>query len=567
MTLAMKEELIAKFETLLQTEDITAIKLEVRELHGSYRSETAKEKQLQTEKWDAEEHEEGEEFEFVPNELDTKFEEFYSAYKERVKEHGRLIAEAQKENLDKKKALIEQLEALIKEEENIGKAFSVFNEIRDNWSAIGNVPGDKYKDVQDTYHRLREDFYYNINIYKELKENDLHINEKKKQELIDKAKGLAEVKEFKELDMLVRSYQKAWFDVGPSTRENYQALADEFFGYCRAAIDRIKAYYEEIHGKQEENLAQKVALVEELKKVNSLELKHHSSWTKKTTEVLEMQKKWKSIGYAKKKENEDVWQEFRGLCDLFFEKKKSFYESRHDEQSSHQTKKEDLVKKAKELSKSEEWKKATEAIISLQKDWKNIGPAPRKFENKLWAQFRAACDHFFQAKKEFYATLDDRQGENLVEKVKVIEEVEGYEMTGKKDADLAALRGFSAKWNEVGHIPKASLQDTHDRYHKALDAKYDQLDLGRVEKSMMSYKERINGLRNSDDSGRAVNRERGLLRDKIERLKSRVLQYENNLEFFTGDGAASMKKDYEKKIKSAKREIDEIKEKLRLFNE
>lgn len=563
----MKEELIEKFETLLQTDDISSIKVEVRELNGNYRAETAKEKQIQQEKWQAEEHEEGEAFEFAPNPLDEKFEECFAQYKERIREHGQKIAEEQKANLQKKEVLIAQLETLIKEEENIGKAFSVFNEIRDAWSEVGNIPGDKHRDVQDKFHKLREDFYYNINIYKELKEHDLHINEKKKQELIEKAKLLEGVKEFKELDMLVRSYQKEWFEVGPSTRENYQALADEFFGYCRSAIDRIKAYYDEIHQQQDENLAKKVALVEELKGINSLELKHHTSWTKKTTEVLELQKRWKEVGYARKKENEEVWQEFRGLCDLFFEKKKAFYEDRHGAQSDNQTKKEELVKKAQDLSKSQEWKKATEALINLQKEWKGVGPAPRKFENKLWGQFRSACDHFFKAKQEFFASMGDRQEANLKDKVDVIEQIEGYEMTGNKEADLAKLREFSTRWNEIGHVPRSSMQETIDRYHKALDGKYDKLELGRLEKSMLSYRERIKDLKNSGDGDRAVRKERGLLRDKIDRLKSRVLQYENNMEFFTGSGAADMKKDYEKKIKAANREIDEIKKKLALFNE
>lgn len=562
----MKNEIIQKLETLLQNEDITAIKGDVKALRADWNSESAKEVQLQHEAWKQEEHEEGEDFKPSANPLDDTFHELVKAYKARVKEHGQRIAEEQKKNLEAKEVLLKELEELIADEENIGKAFNAFNEIKDKWDQIGNVPGDKYRELADQYYKLREDFFYNINIYKELKENDLKINEKHKQELINKANELDKITDLKELEILLRSYKKQWLDIGPSPRDSYQEMGDNFFGLLRTAQERIQVHYDELRAEQGANLEKKKALAEEVRQIVSLEITNHPTWVKKTADVLELQKKWKTIGFANKKENELVWQEFRGLCDLFFERKQLFYDTRKDAFKKNKEVKENLVVKAEAIRNSTDWKKTGDALIQLQKEWKQAGPTLQGDEQRLWKRFRGACDAFFETKKKHFAGQDEEQKENLKLKRALIEELEKMELSGNPNKDLEALREISSKWNKIGFVPRKHISSVMDRYHEVLDAKYKVLKVERSQKNIGAYKERINNLSSGPDSSSLIKKEKHLLKDKLNRLQTRVIQFENNMEFLSGSGAESMKKEYEKKIEANKREIEELRKKIQMLN-
>lgn len=561
----MKNELIEKFTALLETDDISTIKHEVRDLISNFNSETVKEKQLQSEKWKEEEHEEGEEFSFHPNEVDETFESLIADYRERVKEYGKKLAEEQKENLEKKKELLASFESLIKDEENIGKAFHDFKELQEKWNTIGNVPGDKYEEIHTNYLRLRDEFFYNINIYKQLQEYDLQKNEEKKLALIEKIKVLKDLPSISETDTLLRSYRKEWDLIGPSSRENYERLGDEFFGYFRENIEKIQNHYDGLRAQQEENLIKKKELVEQIRHIVELEIINHATWKKKTDEVIQFQKDWKSIGFASKKENEEVWQEFRGICDLFFDKKHQFYEKRKEEQVANKAKKESLIEKAKKLQDSENWRETTDALIQLQKEWKSIGTAAQRDEQSLWSSFRGACDAFFKRKEANFANMGAIQVENLRLKQELIKEIETFEISGNRNQDLEQLREFSNRWRDIGYIPKKDLSATFDAYNKAMDAKYDTMKLKTEEKSIINYKQRIEKLKDKDPSGNDIKREKRLLREKIERLKKRVVQYENNMNFFSGKGAEAMKKDVDRRINASKREIEEIKRKLQMF--
>lgn len=565
----MKEALIAQFRELLQTEDIATTKAEVRALRSAYNEETRKERQAQFDAWTSAESEtEGDspQFEFTPNPVDLDFEELNIQFKSRMQAHDEKVKAEQKARLEVKKNLLVSMNDLIQNEENIGAAFARFNEIKDKWKEVPSVPSDAGREAQDEFYRLQDAFFYNIRIYKALQENDLQINERKKQVLIDKAKELEAVTDIRQLDQLVRDYQKEWMDVGPSPRETYQEMGDTFFGLCRDAITRIRAHYDSIQADREANVTAKEVLIEKMRQLNELDITNHSTWTKKTQSVLELQKEWKTVGPAPREVNEALWTKFRGMCDDFFTRKQAYYDGRREEQDANKTRKTELVEKAKELQESDDWRGTTDALIALQKEWKAVGPAPQRDEQKLWQKFRAACDTFFNRKKEHFAGQETEQVTNLEEKKKLIEEIKSTELTGDRSKDVAALKDFSARFNAIGFVPRKNVKEIYDAYNAALDEKYKKLNLDAAEKSMMSYRQRIEGLKGSSNAGNDLRRERNLLRDKIDRLRNTIRQYENNLEFFKGDGAAAMRKDYEKKIHNAEREIKEIREKLKLID-
>lgn len=561
----MKTELLRKFEELLQNEDIMAVRPEVRDLRDTWNRLTREEENAQHEQWKTVEHEEGEDFAFTPAPEDEGFEALYATYRERIAAHKARVDAEQKENLRQKKEFLTRLETLIKEEENVGKAFEQFNEINDGWKSIGDVPGDAVRELNDSFQRLRDDFFYNINIYKELREHDLKINLRKKEELIELARQLPVLEDIKEIEMLARSYQKQWSEIGPSPRETWKEIGDTFFGLIREGYGKVQAHYDGLRSQHEANLEARRELIRKVNEIAALDISNHGTWNKKTEEVLELQKQWKDCGYVPKAEGEEVWKEFRAACDLFFERKNVYYRQRKEEYKGALATKERLVKEAVELKDETEWKKTTEKILKLQEQWKAAGSAGQSDERRLWGQFRAACDHFFAAKKAFFAGMGDRHDANKQEKEALIADLEAFELTGNRTVDMETLRGYQSRWTSIGHVAKADMKPLNEKFFGILDAKWDVLKANKIERNISSYKERVDSLRES--GSKDVGRERRLLREKIDRLKQRVLQYENNLHFFTGPGADEMKKGVERKIRAANDEIEEIKQKLRLFDE
>jgi hypothetical protein len=563
----MKTELIERLKGLLANEDVVSIKNDVKSVINDFNAETAKERRLQQEAWDSEEHEEGAMFDFLTGENDGIFELLVQQYKDRVQEHGKKIAEEQKANLTTKLDILEEFEKLTREEEDIKAAFDRFNAISEKWKAVGDIPGDRYKEVQDRFLSLKDTFFYKVNIYKELRELDLKKNTQAKEDLITRAKELLALESIKDMEMSIRALQKEWSDIGPSTRETYKELGDTFFGIVREVVERIKGHYDSIKQEQEGNLSRKRELVEKMKPILSLDLKNHASWNKKTDEVLALQKEWKEIGFAPKKENEEVWQEFRTLCDLFFERKGKYYESRRSEQDQSKKNKEELIAKAREIQHSTDWKKTTEELVFLQKKWKDCGAATPRDEQKLWQQFRAACDVFFQNKKKHFEGMGERQEENLALKESILSQIEAYQLSGEKNKDISTLKELSTSFMAIGHVPKEKIKDLFDRYHKALDAKYGGIQMDQDERKMMAFKERISEAKDSGDGERFIKRERQFLREKIDHLRTTVLQYQNNMERFTGAGAEALKKEIEKKIRQSEKEIEEARKKLSLLRD
>lgn len=255
------------------------------------------------------------------------------------------------------------------------------------------------------------------------------------------------------------------------------------------------------------------------------------------------------------------------MCDLFFKRKGEYYESRRSEQDGSKEKKEALIARARELQNSEDWKATTDEILTLQKRWKDCGASSPRDEQKLWQQFRAACDHFFQAKKKHYEGLGDRHEENLKLKLSVLEELEAFTLSGEKGKDILALKDFSARFSAIGHIPKEKMKEVMDRYHKALDKHYGSIDISEEERRMMNFREKVESAKDHGGSDNFIRKESNFLREKIDKLKSTVLQYQNNMEIFTGKGADALKKEIEKKIKQAEREIEDARKKLTLLRD
>ena len=566
----MRSELLQRIQDLLGNEDLEAIRKDVRSAIQSFHALTQDEVRRQRDAWEKEEHEIDESFTYKPSEEEALIEELSKSFKEREKAWKAQIAEEQKANLVIKEGLLEQLRNIIQEEENIGKAFSSFNEVREEWEKIGDVPGNKYKDVHDEYHRLRDEFFYNINIYKQLQDHDLQINHKKKLELIEKAKELAAIENLKEREKAARDLQKQWLDIGPSPRETYQEMADTFFSITRPVFDEVKAHYDKIREGFVEHKEAKEVVIEKLRNLLTEDVDgNHKAWQTITKQVIEMQTNWKEMGFAGKEHNESLWKQFRELSDMFFEKKQVFYDKIKEEGAGVKKVKLELCEKAEALKESTDWRDTTQAMLQLQKTWKEAGSCSPRDEHRLWRRFHKAQDVFFKAKKAQFADRNKEEKANLILKNAILEKVEGFKITDNRSEDLNTLKEFSIEWRKVGFVPRKVFEKISDRFTKAMDKHYDALSAQRSERSVASYQNHIDRLTKNNSRGGdgGLRREQTILREKINRLNTRIIQTEENMERFTGKGAQSIRDQAEKSIKNYKREIDEIKSKLKMLRE
>ena len=560
----MRSEILARIQSLLGQEDLESIRADIRSAMEEFRSLTQEEVRKQREAWTPAEGSTSETFEYVPAPEEALFEDAITHFKTREKEWRKQVAEEQRANLEKKQAMLERLRHTIQEEENIGAAFVVFNEVREQWGTVGEVPGDRHKEVHDQYYRLQDEFFYNINIYKELKDHDLKVNQKKKEDLIAKAKAMTAVESLKDRQKEARQIQKQWLDVGPSPRENYKEMADEFFGMIRPVFEEVKEHYQQVKASFQGHADKKIALIEQLRAVVAAEVAaSHDAWQAGTTKVIALQQEWKTTGFAGKDQNEVLWGQFRELADVFFAKKQLFYDDQKESTKAFKEEKIALIEKAQELAKSTNWKETAPQMMALQKAWKQVGACSPREEQKLWSKFRKTQDLFFKARKAEMAGRFEEEKKNLGAKKALIDEIKTFALTENRKDNLAALKSFSEQWNAIGFIPRKSLDTIMNAYRSAMDVHYDALSAQKSERAMETYKQRIDHLVSSDTQN--IRREQRILREKMDRIKTRVTKTEENIERFTGKGAETIRAQYEKSMEEDRKEMEDIRAKLTML--
>ncbi|MEM7163737.1 MAG: DUF349 domain-containing protein, partial [Bacteroidota bacterium] len=491
----MKTDIIAELTELLIEDGIKKKEKEVEALVTSYNQILTKEKE------DAlvnHLHNGGseEDFNFLQEENDLLFLELEKSYREKlVREEEEEKAAVYKANLEEREGLIEQLRQIIQSEENIGKAFNSFKEIQEKWTSCGPVVQNEYSRVQSEYSRLRESFFYNINIYKELADNDKKINLSKKKRVIEKIKLLNEEKSINKLNEGIKPLLSEWDEIGPTFPKDWEIIREEFWGIARNIFDKINSHYENLRLNNEKNALAKRVLIDKIAKINESLSDKHKVWQSQTDEIKSVQAEWKTIGFASKEENDSLWQEFRSLCDTFFESKKAFYANLKKNSEANEIAKEAIINQAEFLKTSEDWKETTQQFLKLQEEWKKIGPASPRVENKLWKKFREHCDAYFDRKKTFFAGKDDREKENLKLKQSLVERIKTFTPTGNAQADLVALKEFSKEFREIGYVPFKDKNEIQQAYSNALDEKYKALKLEKAEKNKQLYLNKISVLK------------------------------------------------------------------------
>lgn len=559
-------DFIERLKELTSSEDVLAVSQEVKELRGKFGDYVLEEER----KAQVAELEAKERGELIPESEDDfgkeAFYEVYDAYKIKRKAILDEQKATEEQNLQSKKALIAKLRDVVQNEENIGAAFSSFKEVQEEWKTIGDIPRAKRNDIQTEYSKLIEDFFYNIKIYKELKDHDFNRNLQLKLELIENLKKLFVVKSIKDVETQLKALQNDWEDIGPVPNDKWEEVKDAYWTEVRSLYDRINRFYDDRRSEQLENLKKKQEIIDSLKaEVENLEtIESVQAWDEKTSLVLEAQKTWKTIGFGPKKENDQIWKEFRAICDTFFNAKKEFFKEANAAFDGVAEQKKELIAQAEKLSASTDWKETANKIIRLQKEWKNLGHAGRRNEQKLWKEFRSACDTFFEARSSHFAEKDKEFEDNLKAKEALLTEIEAYTPTEDKKAAIADLKEFAKKFNALGMVPMKAKDAIYGRFKSAMDTHYGSLKMEGDEKEKIMFQAKLDTILSAPNADRQLYSLKADIRKEIDREIKEINLLENNLGFFANSkGADTLKKDVEKKIDRAKDKIEALKRKLK----
>jgi hypothetical protein len=555
-----------QLENLVKSEDLIAIGREVNTLKVQFEDIMLEAERVQQVN-QLEAQERGENYE--PIDYKIQKEAFYNVYKsfqESRKKQIEIKSALENENLRQKRVLINRLKEVIEAEENIGSAFNSYKEIHETWKKIGDIPREKRDDIQKEYSRLLEIFFYNIKIYRELKDHDYKRNFQLKEDVIFRLKQLRTKNlPIRDLEGSLRSLQDEWEEIGPVNNEDWEALKKNYWDSVKSLYEKINAHYEEQRSVLLDNLNKKKALVESLKVVvSSLDsIDKGKDWESKTNEIIALQEQWKLIGFGPKKENEAVWKEFRSICDTFFDAKKNFNKALDSAFKDVADKKRAFIAEVQEINTSDDWKKTADRIVFLQKKWKETGSAGPRNENKLWSEFRAACDVFYTARDKHFEHQESELLGNLEKKQALISEIEQYVVSEDKATALNNLKTFNERFSAIGHVPAKNKNDIFLNFKKAMDSKYSSMRLEANEKDMILYKGKIETLLASPERNKLLNQERFELKKQMDVLNKEIIQMETNLSFFArSKGADQLRKDVEKKITFSKEKISSLKRKL-----
>ena len=478
--------------------------------------------------------------------IEEAFKAYYNAFKKEKAEYNKAQEAERERNLALKQAVIEDLKQLLEKQEDVKVTFPEFRSIQDRWKAVGPVPVQNFRNLNETYQLYVEQFYDMVNINRELRDLDFKKNLEAKTAFCEEAEALAQrsdvVEAFRELQKL----HEQWKDYGPVEKQ-YRESIWERFKAATAVINRnYQAHFEGLKEQQEANLVAKTALCEKAEAIAAAEMANANEWNAATKTLEEIQKEWRGIGFASKKDNQKIYDRFRAACDAFFARKKEFYAGFKESINENLARKLAICEQAEALKYSTDWKATADTLIDLQKQWKEIGAVPRQKSDALWKRFRAACDSFFEARDKQPKDANDYYG-NLKAKQRLIAEINAYELSGDAEADAEAGSKFSESWQAIGFVPFKEKDRIAQAYREAM-AKFNAgrgaSRRQRPERTPMTEKER--------------------LVKKYNQLEQDIVTYENNLGFFArSKNAEPLIRQMEERIAKAKEELRSLEAEIR----
>ena len=507
---------------------------------------------------------EAKDFEFKGDENDNAFDANMKLIRDRKFQYVRQQEEQKTDNLRKKQDLIEKLRVLVDSPDNTHQ-FEHFKELQREWRSIGAIPGAQAKTLWANYHALIDRFYDNQSIYFELKELDRKKNLESKIELCNRAEKLANVEMIKDAIRELNELHHEFKHIGPVPIEDKEAVWQRFKAASDAVYAKRDAYLQNLQTELQQNFQLKSKLGDEAQVYATFQTDRIKEWNEKTKEILDLQKRWEAVGGLPRAKAKDVNKKFWSAFKSFFNNKNIFFKKLDEEREQNLQFKNDLVKKASELKESQDWEKTSNELKTLQQKWKDVGPVPEKFREKVFKEFKDACDYFFAQRRGQQGKVEQEQIDNLNVKTAVCEELE--KRTAEKSATVELLQELQDKYNSIGFVPRKDISNIKNRYHEAVQKFVDSIpDLSEDDKSRVLLENQLSDLRKDPMGDRKIYQKEQVIRKKISKIENDIAVWKNNLEFFgKSQNAAKVRDEFNDKIKSANDHLQQLKQQLKLL--
>lgn len=501
----------------------------------------------------------GEEKDFAApeDETESKIKELLATYKEKkaaaLAEEERIKAA----NYALKLQLIDQLKALTESQDDFNKLYNDFKEIQQKWKEVKAVPQEHVNELWKNYQIYTEKFYDIIKINNQFRDYDFKKNLELKTALCETVEKLQNEPDVISAFHQLQKLHQQWREIGPVAKELREDLWNRFKTASTVINKRHQEHFEKLKAKEQENLEAKTAICEQIEAIDFSALKTFKDWEEKNKEVIALQEKWKTIGFAPKKFNVKIFERFRAACDVYFNKKSEFYKAIKEEMEKNLEMKKALCEKAEALKDSTDWKETTEKMIALQKEWKTIGSVARKYSDSIWKRFISACDYFFEQKNKNVVSQKSIEQANLAAKKALIAQINGLDENLPHEDAIATLKGYMSEWNTIGFVPFKEKDKIYKEYHEAVDRQFDRLKVDQTDRKMQSFRNNLNDMTTGERGKGRLYSEREKLMRMYERMKNELQTYENNIGFLSisSKGGGGLLKEMERKIEKLKEEM------------
>ena len=559
------EALAIELEKLLEKEKVQAIKSHVNTINDTFKTKL---QALIEEKKEEFLNDGGNEIDFYyASPVQKRFKESYRAYRKKLNDHYTGLEKNLKQNLADKLEIIEELKGLINVEENINTTYKHFKELQDRWRNTGPIPRDKYNNAWNSYHHHVEIFYDFLHLNRDLRDLDFKHNLEKKLLIIERAEELAQddnvMRAFRELQELHKMWKE---ELGPVGKEHREEIWERFKAATKIINDKRLIYYQEIDKVYEKNLEIKLEIIANIDAINSQETNSHGGWQKKIKQIEDLRNQFFNAGKVPIKVNEATWAKFKESVRVFNRQKNAFYKGLKKDQYENLQKKLELIKIAEDNKDSDDFEATTPLMKKIQSDWKKIGHVPRKDSDKIWKQFKGACNHYFDKLHSKRNAAEKENIEAFNKKASLLETLKDLKPSKNKEKDISEIKDNINKWKELGRVPNDK-RYIEGKFQKTVDELLSNLDMEKNEVEMIKFESKLDNLNASDDN-RDLDNERSFIRKKIDELKGQINQLENNLQFFTNvDDDNPLVKEVHNNIKTHKEALNLWKTKLKKIKE
>ena len=558
-----KKEIVERIKTIADSEEAPE-KAEIDHLKTSFYRLHVAEREAQQKAY-LEAGGEPEKYQVMPDEEEEAFKAAMAVIKEKRQKAFLEQEDLKQENLKKKEAIIEKIKTMATTPDEANSNFQEFKVLQQEWKTIKPVPAEKVNELWRNYQLYVEQYYDLLNLNREAREYDFKKNLEKKTQLCEAAEKLADesdvISAFHQLQDLHQEYR----ETGPVEKELREQVWQRFKAASTVINKRHQQHFEEIRAEEEENLVKKTALCEKIEDIVKQERKNTSDWDSQSKEIIALQQEWKTIGFTPQKMNTKIFERFRAACDEFFTKKGEYFKELKEKYADNAKRKQELVEKAQALKDSTDWKKTSDKLIALQKEWKTIGMVPKRLGDQLWEDFLAACNHFFEARNAVHADERNEERENLAKKNEIIEKLKQL-AEGAVENLQEEMRKLTDEFNSIGHVPFKEKDKMFKEYHETLDKLYKTLNIKASRRRMDNFRNNLKKVAQRGEN--AIDNERGRLMRRFEQLKQEINTYENNLGFLniSSKKGNSLIDDMNRRVQKLKDELAETKQKIKTID-